>query len=101
MRGQVGRADDKLRSALQALFPKVATFVEEFHSGKPAGPSGGDATGTKPIVKDHAASTAASAACKGANSTAAKAPAAATKAPGASSGRTIQMKETFYASAHP
>jgi hypothetical protein len=87
---------------VQTLLPKVVTFIDEFHSGKAADLSDEGPSPVKPVVKDHGASAAASAATEaaGARATAVKATASTAKAPRGSSGRTIKMQETFYASAH-
>jgi hypothetical protein len=80
---------------LQAIFPKIATLVNEFHAGKPAGHSASVADGApvataKTTVRDHKASDAPSALAK---------PQPSKGAGGNRAGRRIEMKETFYASA--
>jgi hypothetical protein len=80
---------------LQAIFPKIRTFVDEFHAGKPAGHNENSAA-NKPVVTDHSAAQ-----------KAATKPAAAPQ-PKSNNGKSttkrgsqrIEMKETFYACAH-
>ena len=85
------------RAALQAVFPKVASFVEEFHAGKPAGHVG-DAPSARPVVKEHhsGSASAATAADKSGAAAGARSSGAAS-----GSGQTIVLKETFYAGAEP
>lgn len=75
---------------MQAIFPPLQKFVEEFHAGKAAGSSDDAGKPAKTVIKDHSTSKPA-------------APAAPTAAPSkASDGtkrgtQTLQIKETFYA----
>lgn len=76
---------------VQAIFPKVQEFVEEFHAGKAAGHNE-NAAANKTVVKDH---TGAQAALK---PEAKKAPASSASTTGGvkRGSNRIEIKETFY-----
>lgn len=83
---------------VQALFPAVSTFVNEFHAGKPAGQTDG---GSSADAAKAPSSSGAGAASAAAAAGAAKAEPKVAKKASKASGNSIKMKETFYASTVP
>jgi hypothetical protein len=88
---------------MQAIFPKIQVFVDDFHAGKAAGQNG-NAAASKPIVKDHTAAQQAAAAKSEAvkpspvpsSQPSKKTPASSTAAGIKRGNNRIDFKETFY-----
>lgn len=84
------------------IFPRIKTFTDEFHAGKPAGYEPTDAqkpSNSKDAVKkasEEASPSAAQAKSKQKSADATKAESSSA----VSAGQKIVVKETFYASAH-
>lgn len=87
---------------VQAIFPKIQAFVDDFHAGKAAGHNE-NAEANKPVVKDH--NTAAQQAKKPSAAVTSepikKSPAASTAAGITRGSHRIELKETFYCCALP
>jgi hypothetical protein len=85
------------------IYPRIKTFTDEFHEGKPAGYEGGaDSQKPSKSKNDVNVSQGGSRAAAVASSNKTTTP-EATKAAsslGTSAGQKITIKETFYASAH-